>query len=166
MGVDNTKNAGFTIIEIVAVLIVMSVIAAFAIGRGRVSSADLKVQTEVLKSRLRHAQARAMNDTAPWGLQTDNSGGTYWLFRYDPAAATPLRKITLPGEQADTVNIAADSITMTPGTYSFNERGVPYYTSYSATPPGTELTANRDIVLSKGSESHTISITRNTGFIE
>ncbi|MFZ0613837.1 MAG: type II secretion system protein [Desulfobacterales bacterium] len=160
------RNAGFTIIEIVAVLIVMSIIAAFAIGRGRVSSADLKVQTEVLKSRLRHAQSRAMNDTAPWGLQTDNSGGRYWLFRYDPAAAPPLRKINLPGEQADTVYLAANKISMTPGTYSFDERGIPYYALYSATPPGLALTANRDIVLSKGSESHTISITRHTGFIE
>ena len=30
------KNAGFTIIEIVVVLIVMSIIVAFALGRGRV----------------------------------------------------------------------------------------------------------------------------------
>jgi prepilin-type N-terminal cleavage/methylation domain-containing protein len=160
------KNAGFTIIEIVVVLILMSIIAAFAIGRGRVTSADLKVQTEVLKSRLRYAQARAINDNVHWGIQTDNSGGRYWLFRYDAAAATPLAKINLPGEQANTVNLAAQSITMSPGTYVFDDRGIPYFALYSATPPGAKITANQNVILSKGADHYTITITKNTGFIE
>jgi prepilin-type N-terminal cleavage/methylation domain-containing protein len=159
------KNAGFTIIEIVVVLIVMSIIVAFAIGRGRVARADLKVQTEVLKSQLRHAQARAMNDNVPWGIQTNGTGGSYWLFRYDPAAAT-LTTVRLPGEKANTVDLAADGMNMTAGTYSFDDRGIPYYALYSGTPPGVQITENRTVTLSKGSDNYSITITKNTGFIE
>jgi prepilin-type N-terminal cleavage/methylation domain-containing protein len=159
------KNAGFTIIEIVVVLIVMSIIVAFAIGRGRIASADLKVQTEVLKSQLRHAQARAMNDNVPWGIQTNSTGGSYWLFRYDTAATT-LTTIKLPGEKANTVDLAAEGMSMTAGTYSFDDRGIPYYTLYSGTPPGAPITENRTVTLSKGSDNYSITITKNTGFIE
>lgn len=159
------SNAGFTIIEIVVVLIVMSIIAAFAIGRGRVTSADLKVQTEVLKSRLRHAQARAMNDNLPWGIQTDSTGGSYWLFRYDTDTNT-LTTIKLPGENANTVDLAAEGMRMTTGTYSFDDRGIPHYALYSGTPPGAPITEDRSIALSKGSDNYTVTITKNTGFIE
>ncbi len=51
------SDSGFTILEILVVLIVLSIIMVFAIGRGRVTSTDVKVQTEVLKSQLRHAHA-------------------------------------------------------------------------------------------------------------
>jgi prepilin-type N-terminal cleavage/methylation domain-containing protein len=159
------KNAGFTIIEIVVVLIVMSIVVAFAIGRGRITNADLKVQTEVLKSRLRHAQARAMNDNMPWGIQTNSSGGSYWLFRYDTDSAT-LTTIKLPGVNSNTVDLAAEGMNMTAGTYSFDDRGIPYYATYSGTPPGAQISESRSITLSKGSDNYSIIITRNTGFIE
>jgi prepilin-type N-terminal cleavage/methylation domain-containing protein len=159
------KSAGFTIVEIVVVLIVMSIIVAFAIGRGRVTSADLKVQTEVLKSRLRHAQARAMNDNMPWGIQTNSTGGSYWLFRYDTDSAT-LTTIKLPGEDENTVDLAAEGMSMTAGTYSFDDRGIPYYALYSGTPPGASIAANKDVTISKGSDTYTITITKNTGFVE
>jgi prepilin-type N-terminal cleavage/methylation domain-containing protein len=159
------KNAGFTIIEIVVVLIVMSIVVVFAIGRGRITSADLKVQTEVLKSRLRHAQARAMNDNVPWGIRTDSTGGSYWLFRYDTESAT-FTTIRLPGENANTVELAAEGLSMTAGTYSFDDRGIPYYALYSGTPPGGKLTENRNVILTEGPNNYTITITKNTGFIE
>ena len=159
------KTAGFTIIEIVVVLIVMSIIVAFAIGRGRVTSADLKVQTEVLKSQMRHAQARAMNDNVPWGIQTNSTGGGYWLFKYDPDTTT-LTVVRLPGENENTVDLAAEGMSMTAGTYSFDDRGIPYYALFSGTPPGAPLTVNRSITISKGSDNYSITITKNTGFIE
>ena len=159
------NNAGFTIIEIVVVLIVMSIVVAFAIGRGRVTSVDLKVQTEVLKSQLRHAQARAMNDNMPWGIRTDSTGGSYWLFRYDTDSAT-LTTVRLPGENANSVDLAAEGMSMTAGTYSFDDRGIPYYTLFSGTPPGAQITADRSITISKGSDTYSMTVTKNTGFIK
>ena len=110
------SESGFTILEILVVLIIMSIIMVFAIGRGRVTGADVKVHTEVLKSQLRHAQARAMNDNNSWGIQTDSSGGAYWLFRYDGS----FNQFRLPGEDALSVDLAAKGMSMTPGIYSFD----------------------------------------------
>jgi prepilin-type N-terminal cleavage/methylation domain-containing protein len=159
------SKAGFTILEILVVLIVMSIIMVFAIGRGRITGADVKVQTEVLKTQLRHAQARAMNDIVPWGIQTDNSGGTsYWLFKYDGS----FNKVRLPNEKALTVNLAADGMSMTPGIYSFDSRGIPYYEpDPTASQPSTTpiASAEQPITVSDGTDSYVIRITRNTGFI-
>jgi len=48
----NLKNtSGFTIIEIITVLIVMGIITAFAIGRSASTRTDLFVQNEILKAR-------------------------------------------------------------------------------------------------------------------
>ena len=160
------SESGFTILEILVVLIVMSIITVFAIGRGRVTGADVKVQTEVLKSQLRHAQARAMNDNSPWGIQTDNTGGTsYWLFRFDGS----FNKFRLPDEDALTVNLAAEGISMTPGIYSFDPRGIPHYEADpTATEPSTAAlpSPGQQITVSDGTDSYIILITTNTGFIQ
>jgi hypothetical protein len=57
-------------------------------------------------------------------------------------------------------------MSMTAGTYSFDDRGIPYYALYSGTPPGARITENRTVTLSKGSDNYAITITKNTGFIE
>jgi len=163
------SKSGFTIFEILVVLIVMSIITVFAIGRGRVTSADVKVQTEVLKSQLRHAQARAINDNVPWGIQTDSTGGSYWLFRYNGG----FNQIRLPGENSLTVNLVAKGLSMTPGIYSFdsysnNSRGSPHYEAdTSAAEPSTAAlpSPGQQITVSDGTDSYIILVTRNTGFI-
>ena len=113
----------------------MGIITGFALGRGATGGPDLDIQTEVLKTHLRHAQSRAMNSNIHWGLRTDAVGGSYWLFRYDGSVTT----VRLPGEDADTVDLSADGITMSAGTYTFDSRGIPYYAGHSDTPPGTTL---------------------------
>lgn len=159
------SDSGFTILEILVVLIVLSIIMVFAIGRGRVTSTDVKVQTEVLKSQLRHAHAMAMNDNTPWGIQTDNTGGTsYWLFQYDGS----FNKVRLPNEDALIIDLAANGMSMTPGIYSFDPRGVPHYEADpTATQPSTAAlpSTEQQITVSDGTDSYIIRITRNTGFI-
>ena len=158
------SESGFTIFEILVVLIVMSIITVFAIGRGRVTSADVKVKTEVLKSQLRHAQARAMNDNNSWGIQTDSSGGAYWLFQYD-GSFNPFR---LPGEDALTVNLAAEGLSMTPGIYSYEPDGTPHFAADpTASQPSTAVlpSPGQQITISDGIDSYIILLTRNTGFI-
>ena len=156
---------GFTILEILVVLIIMSIIMVFAIGRGRVTGTDVKVQTEVLKSQLRHAQARAMNDNNSWGIQTDSSGGAYWLFRYDGS----FNQFRLPGEDALTINLAVKGLGMTPGIYSFDPDGTPHFDSDpTASQPSTAVlpSPGQQITISDGTDSYIILLTRNTGFIQ
>ena len=162
--VTMNKNAGFTILEIVTVLIVIGIISAFAIGRGMTTNADLKVQLEVLKTQLRHAQARAMNSDIHWGIQTDATGDSYWLFSWNGSSLT---KYKLPGEKSDTVNLSASGMSMTAGTYTYDSRGIPYVTGAAGTPPGTNLISagSQTIVLSKGADSYSLTVTRNTGFV-
>jgi prepilin-type N-terminal cleavage/methylation domain-containing protein len=158
------SDAGFTILEILVVLIVLSIIMVFAIGRGRVTGADVKVHTEVLKTQLRHAQARAMNDINPWGIQTDSAGGSYWLFRY----VGSFNQVRLPNEDGLTVNLATEGISITPGIYSFDPRGVPHYEpDPTASEPSTTplLSSELQITVSDDTDNYIIRITRNTGFI-
>ena len=158
-------NSGFTLIEIVVVLIVMGIITAFAIGRGFTNMPNLSVQTDVIKSHLRHAQARAMNSNTFWGIRTDAGGDSYWMFRCDSSDCTDI--IRLPGENANTVALSAAGISLDPGTYAFDDRGIPYYADHNLDPnPSDLLVSDRMITVSRaGADNITIIITKRTGFI-
>ena len=161
------KQSGFTIMEIIVVLIVMSIITAFSISRGLNPENKLSIQTEVLKTHLRHAQSRALNSTIPWGIRTNAGGDVYWLFRYqDPTVIT----VNLPGESNSTISLASEGITISAGTYSFDSRGRPYYTDETGEPAAagtalTDLGSDQAITLTKASANEIITITKSTGFI-
>jgi MSHA pilin protein MshC len=163
------ENRGFTMMEVVAVLIVIGIITAFAVGRGSSEGVELKVRSEVLKTHLRHAQLRALNTGDYWGIATNTSSGdntkatAYWLFQYDGSTTTV---VPLPGEEENTIDLSQDGISISAGIYGFDERGAPYYAAASTSPPGTELAGNQSITVSNGSETSTIQITQHTGFIE
>ena len=153
--------------EIIVVLIVMSIITAFSISRGLNPENKLSIQTEVLKTHLRHAQSRALNSTIPWGIRTNTAGDVYWLFQYqDPTVIT----VNLPGESNSTITLSTDGITITAGTYSFDSRGRPYYTDEPGEPAaaGTSLVdlgGDQTITMTKASATENIIITQSTGFI-
>ena len=69
-------------IEIVAVLIILGIIAAVAISRG-LSVNDVTAQSEVetLKGHLRFAQSRAMNELSPVKRGIQVNGSSYTLVR-------------------------------------------------------------------------------------
>ena len=159
-----TKNSGFTIIEIVVVLIIMGIVSAYAIGRAMFTETDLKIQTQVLKAHLRHAQSRAMSSNLIWGIQTDGGGATYSLFRLNSDNSVTL--MNLPGEDGDTVDLSTMGLSMTAGKYSFDSRGLPYLAGAAEAAPGTlQDTNDIPITLTSGSDSAPITITKNTGFI-
>jgi prepilin-type N-terminal cleavage/methylation domain-containing protein len=151
------NNSGFTIIEIIAVLIVMGIITAFAVGRVADNKPELIAQKEVLKVHLRYAQSRAMNSNDNYGIESN--GNTYWLFRVSGG-----NRVNLPSEQANHIDLAALglSLSMPDGSIiSFDSKGIPY-TAYS----GSQQMSDRTLTLSSGSDNESITITKNTGFIE
>lgn len=153
----NINHCGFTMIEMVVVLIVMAIVATFILAGATPGSNTLIVQAEVLKSHLRYAQIRAMNDTAPWGIHIPDAG-SYRLYRNN-ALATSL----LPGETAQTHTLPT-GITVTVGvgtTFSFNEWGTPVNTGS----PPVPIASTQTITLSQGSTTNSINITQNTGYI-
>ncbi|MFH2119869.1 MAG: type II secretion system protein [Pseudomonadota bacterium] len=145
---------GFTMIEMVVVLIVMAIVATFILVRATPGSNDLIAQAEILKSHLRYAQIKAMNDTVPWGIHIPDAG-SYVLYKNN---APPDNNI-LPGE--------APGISPDPQTHTFKggvtTSGVG--TTINFDEWGSPGTSTLTITLSQGTETSPITITRNTGYI-
>ncbi len=142
------KKGGFTIIEVVAVLILVGIVSAVAISRiGDTSTYDLNSQVEVVKSHLRYAQSRAMASGSPWGVNFTTST-TYHLFE-GTATATP---ILFLGESSPTVSLTAKNSNLTissaPQVVTFDAYGSPGTTTITITTNGGNIT-----------------VTRNTGYI-
>lgn len=134
-------QGGFTLIELVAVLLVIAIVSALALSRATsTATANLAREADTLTGHLRYAQARAMNDTVPWRITLTGTG--YTLFRN----TTPQ---SLPNETA--THSFASGVSLTSGgvTVSFDRWGSPGNTTIT-------ITLNN---------SRTITITRNTGFI-
>ncbi len=154
------SNSGFTLIEVIAILIVMSIITAFAVGRVADNKPELIAQKEVLKVHLRYAQSRAMNSNDNYGIQSDATGDTYSLFRYNGASGVVI--VNFPGEGANHIDLSALGLSMDAGIIvSFDSKGIPYMDNL-----GTLQIGDRTLTLTSGSDSETITITQNTGFIQ
>ncbi|MFC1859423.1 Tfp pilus assembly protein FimT/FimU [Thermodesulfobacteriota bacterium] len=156
MDYDLKKSPGFTFVEVITVVFIIGITTAIVVSRLFFSNTDLIAQTEVLKSHLRYAQARAMNSEKIWGIKGDNQ--FYWLFE----DGNKDNKVLLPGENADTVDLSPIGIKVKRFTVSFDAWGKPY-TDDKADKPQTE---DRTLTLSDGSEERYVVVTKNTGFIE
>lgn len=141
-------NAGFTMIEVVAVLLILGIIAAVVtIRMSDTATYDLSSQREAVKANLRLAQARAMSTSSSWGINFDSSK-TYYLFQ-GTGSTTPVQ---LLGEDTATVNLttkkSALTITSAPLRITFDAYGSPGTTTVTIATNGGN-----------------IIVTKNTGFI-
>lgn len=132
------REKGFTLVEILAVLLLLGVVSAALLSGGLGNTADESARADVLKTHLRYAQGRAMNSDVPWRLQFN--GGSYTLVR-DPSGIAD--SVVLPGESQANVDLPS-SVT---GDVTFDTWGKPSGLSS----------------ISLG--SRTITITPDTGFI-
>lgn len=141
-----TRNGGFTMMETIAVLLIIGIIAAVVVSRmGDTRAYDLVSQVEVLKGHLRYAQSRAMSSSSTWGINFDSTT-TYYLFQGAGSTTTVL----LPGENNATVSLTAkkSGLTITPQRITFDAYG---------SPGTTTLTVTTNV--------GNITVTKNTGFI-
>ena len=67
-------------IEMVVVLIVMAIASTYIAFRGTTGGNELIAETDILKSHLRYAQIRAMNDAVLWGIHIPDAN-SYILYR-------------------------------------------------------------------------------------
>lgn len=135
-------DKGFTLIEVIAILLLMGILSAIAVTRSSNFGADTDVRaaTEVVKNHLRYAQTKAMNSNVSWGLNF--SGSTYTLRDANNVSAS------LPGDLPQGMAFAS---TVNPLMFE-NRWGSPGNTTITVT-------------VSKGGSSQTITVTKNTGFI-
>jgi len=148
---------GFTMIEIIAVLMLLGIIAAVVAVRGFSTDAySLNGTTESIKTHIRLAQTRAMSTNAVWGIHFDSSK-SYYMFKNGSVA----NRVVLPGQDADSATFAANGPSVTSGVIvSFDKFGRPYTDAAATALQGV----NRTITVSYGG-SEDITITKNTGFI-
>jgi prepilin-type N-terminal cleavage/methylation domain-containing protein len=155
------KNHGFTMIEIVAVLVVLFIVSAIVMSRYTTTGThELMAETDALKSSLRYAQIQSLNDdtiTSGWGIHFPNDA-SYILYKNGLPAS-----MMIPVKDPDPVkdpppnntHTLQGNVKITSGvgtTVTFNKWGSPGTTSISVT-------------LQRGAENSTITVTRNTGFI-
>jgi len=153
---ENTNNDhGFTMFEVIVVIVLISIVAAFVVVRGTSKTVyDLASESEILKGHLRYSQYRAMSDIEPWGLSISANG--YHLLK-NKAPATD----SLPNENGPS-HALPSGITITTGAGTmvhFNEMGSPVGDGDAL------LTAETEIILSDGSATQSIFIKPKTGFI-
>lgn len=81
IGPKKNRQAGFTLIEMILVVIVLSVIAGFAIPSFSKTYAYIELQraAQDLAYLMRYAQSRAVTKNTTVGLQFDADFSTYWL---------------------------------------------------------------------------------------
>ena len=143
------NHQGFTMIEVIAVLVIMGILAVVAaVKMSNTSDYDLGSQVEVVKGHLRLAQAKALSSGSPWGIHFANST-SYYLFQ-GTGSTTP---VIIPGEENATVNLVSKKtkLTVTPpagGRITFDQYG---------SPGAATITINTN--------GGTITLTQNTGFI-
>lgn len=147
-------------IEIVVVLVVLFILSAVVISRYTTADAnELMAETDALKANLRYAQIKAMSDT----LQPNNN--PRWEFEITNATSYTIYRrgddglrvsVNLPGEvpPSPTHGLPA-GVTLTSGVgliITFDDWGS----------PGS---SNISIALTQSTQTSTVSITENTGFI-
>lgn len=136
-------SAGFTLIEVLATLIVLAVVITVVLRQTPSIDREAYAQAAIIRSHLRFVQSLAMSDnTDSWGIAfTANS---YTLFQNGLPA-----DISLPNDSTATHNLPGNvAITGGIGTVFFDEWGSPG-------PDTITITVN----------SETVTITRLTGFI-
>jgi len=149
---------GFTMLEIVIVLLLICILGAtiFISGVYSTSEYDLSTETEVIKGHLRYAQARAMNTDRIWGVEffKNEDKSFYYLFILDENNNKV--NVPLPGEDTDPVALP-DGMVISPVVVYFDSWGKPYNVVPSSSVESIEVTVTID--------TEAITITKNTGFI-
>lgn len=143
------NNGGFTLIEVIAVLIVLIILTAVAVTRGMSIQNDLIPQADTVKTHLRFAQMKALNDDVnTWSMAfTANS---YTLSC--TGSNCPSSTIQLPSESSNTHNFPSD-VTVSPIiTITFDSWG---------SPGGNNAVVN----LIQGGQTSAITVAANTGYI-
>lgn len=145
---------GFTLVELVLVLLLTAILSVVAVNQWPGSDINLSAQADQLVGDIRYTQALAMNRGQRFRINFNSSG-----YSITNAAGTAAVPHPLTGANAVALN-SGMTLTSTNSFLVFDGNGVPYTT---ATSPGTALAANAVITLSAAGQSRTVRVSPQTG---
>lgn len=155
------NNRGFTLVEMVVVLVLISIIAAAAFQRSiTTDQMNFVGQYDKIQNQVRYPQSMAMKRSEWWGINCDTNN--YWIFT-GTNKSTVANHRQLPGQQSTIISLSELRINMGGFTVIFDKYGRPYSPD-SATPlasPG--LTVSLD---DGGTESRSFTIEPETGLVK
>jgi len=150
-----TPSDGFTLMELITVLIIIGILSAVIVSRAGTLNSDLAARSSELRSQLRYLQLMAMKNSTTY-LSLKSSGTSYWAC-YSPNGT----KLLLPGESSTTVSSLADKkMTLNSFVISFDAYGIPYT---GDTP--VKLTTNATINITINGQNAAIIVVPETGFV-
>jgi len=162
------RHSGFTILEIIVVLLLLTILAATVLGRSALpEKLDLSSATEKLRLQLRYAQAQAMKRSDKvWGVKS--SGTEYWVFR-DTAPDNPSNEFRVPGGDyptaANRIREADLGASVSDFTLFFDRIGKPY-SAYTSPTVNTPLASTLSITITGSGDTRTITVVPETGLVQ
>ena len=163
-------DSGFTLIEVILVMVIITLISVVVISRSRDLSTGLISQADIMKTHLRYAQTLSMSAGGSDIFGIKCSANKYWLFHTDPDINTNIMKLTDDASYMDADDklvLAVKNIQASPFTVFFDHRGIPY-SAYTDETSNTPLSPDLTISVTPTGEVspvETITITELTGFI-
>jgi MSHA pilin protein MshC len=155
----NTDNRGFTIIEIVVVLLLISIIAAATFQRSiSTDQMNFRSQFDKIQNQMRYPQSIAMKHSEWWGFACD--GNDYWIFTGTNEDTVSEHRL-LPGQENVKIALTDLGVTMTPFTVIFDGYGIPYWGDWN-----TKMSSEETIILTgSGAPPGSVKIVPETGLI-
>ena len=135
-------NQGFTLIEIIATLVIIGVLGALLTERVFDVQAEAITARDIIKSHIRYSQIMAMKSNTTCGIQFN--GNSYSIFRNNSTSD----KITLPGNDGKNFPISSKLGTASETIY-FDLWGTPYTSIALTSQRHTGTIGNLGITLTK-----------------
>jgi MSHA pilin protein MshC len=155
-----SRPCGFTLIELVVVVIVLGIVTAVVAVRAGSLETRPMAQAAALRAHLRQTQSRAIKSGSEWGMRS--AGSEYWMFEgANPAALSAVRP--LPGEEALRMDLTEKGVNISGFTVIFDQYGIPHSSS------GVLLSTNLGITVQSpgdASNSAVLTIIPETGYVQ
>ena len=158
----NRDSRGFTLIEIVVVMVLISIIAAAVFSRSiATDQMNFRSQFDKIRNQVRYPQSIAMKRNQWWGFTCDTNTKHYWIFtgtNKDDAA----NQRHLPGQEDIKISLNDLGVAMDSFTVVFNGYGIPFKPPDFTNPTSDTVTVN---VTGSGSNLKTFTIEPRTGLV-
>lgn len=148
------NQRGFTLVELVTVVILVSLLAVTAISRWSATPFNLSAQAEQLLGDIRYVQTLSMTHGQRYRINF--ASDRYWFSNLDGSILIPHPA----SNNTTTLLVNGVSQSFSNSLLVFDGSGAPYS---DAVLPGTPLAGNATVTLNSGADFRTIQISPETG---